>query len=401
MFFSLISVYLGMSDKEIGENDGNLKLRNKKVVVRAFQNKNTRLDAEVIDKLLPKPNNSSEDPVVSIVNIRKQVVDTGYVLKSLSNLLCSKQNTQSNNNSNNNLVNFKNNLVLKMSLSISQFLKIVPEFDGTSSKLHKFLKCCDLNFIPLVKDADKQMFLELVGSKLCGRAYDVVKYNQFQSWEELKNELCKQFEERKSVEHLQIELVQARQNSNESVLEFGNRIEQLLSSLNDACIAREGVESVKCINNLNSGTALRAFVDGLRIEKIQTVINSCRFKALKEAIDKAIEEEVTLNKKSFLDLNNSPKCQLCNKRGHIATKCFSLKSRGESSNSKNNSSSSIESNSNNNSKSTRLFCNYCKRKGHLIENCFKKNNQNKSGAQNSENSKPLGQDNTTARVGDL
>lgn len=410
----LYSVHLGMSDDKNDGNEGKtLKLRNKRIIKRDDKNDDTKLEKK---SLVIKQNPSSSlVPVVSIVDIEKVVVNAGIVIANLNEIIDGKNLEKNNenliklteNNSDNQISEINGsieNIEIKMSLNIDHFLKIVPEFDGTSSQLHKFLRCCDLIYKPLLKVPDKATFLDLVASKLNKRAYEIIKYNTFDTWEELRIELIKQFEVHKSVEQLQIELVQARQKSNESILEFSNRIEQLLSLLNDACIAREGVDAKIYINNLNSGTALRSFIDGLKSDKIQNVVKSCRFKSLKDAVDQATEEEISLSKNNSDNSNQSTKCQWCNKRGHIASNCFSLKNKTNTVNSNANivPSTSTNANANTNSdKLKKLFCNYCKRKGHSIDTCFRKNNKIKSESQSSENSKPLGQEITTSQVGNL
>lgn len=68
------------------------------------------------------------------------------------------------------------------------------------------------------------------------------------------------------------------------------------------------------MRNLNSSTALRSFENGLRISQIQLVIKASRFTTLKEAIDKAIEEETNFDFRQATSNNsqNVLKCQLCN-----------------------------------------------------------------------------------------
>lgn len=394
------------SDNDKSEN--NLTLRNKKIIKRDTNSKANEIYEPAGTNLIQQISSPSLQNV-SITKLEETLVNADVVIENLNSNIINDNTVVVNGENFNDLVgeisnqsiikNFINsNSNLNMSLIINQFIKIVPEFDGNSCNLHKFLKCCDLIYKPLVAKDDKDTFLELVATKLNGSAYEIIKYNNFESWDELKSILKKQFEVNKSVEHLQIELVQANQKQNESILEFANRIQQILSLLNDACIAREGTGSKTVVKNLNSGTALRSFIDGLRNEKIQNIVKSCRFTLLKEAIDKAIEEEISFSKNKFIKSNQTPQCQWCNKRGHVASKCFSLQNRTNNSNDKNVSPSSTVIN---NSIKVNKFCNYCKRRGHLIDTCFLRKNKEKPDSQPSENSKPLGQKNTSTQVGNL
>lgn len=332
------------------------------------------------------------------------------------------------------VINSNNKKVEMGDLNVDHFLKIVSSYDGTPSELHKFFSQCSAIYDVLTEQDDKDLFFKLVKTKLVKRAYDVVKYNDFKNWPALQEELKKQFEIKQSVEHLQIELVNARQNHNENVQAFAFRIEQILSNLNDACIAREGNASAVYVRNLNSSTALRSFENGLRISQIQLVIKASRFTTLKEAIDKAIEEETNFDSRQATSNNsqNVLKCQLCNKRGHSANKCFSLtkyknNSQKPAQNISNNniqpnlntSSNSHNNNNNNGNKNrSKLFCNFCRNQGHIYDNCFKrlkKNNSNSRVFENSnlnvngnsqnitENTNPLDQNEMSAitRVGNI
>ena len=60
-------------------------------------------------------------------------------------------------------------------LSIENMLKIIPDFDGTPEKLHKFLTCCNIIYAPLQFMMPTTLFfIEILKSKLNGPAYEVV-----------------------------------------------------------------------------------------------------------------------------------------------------------------------------------------------------------------------------------
>lgn len=321
-----------------------------------------------------------------------------------------------------------------MALNLNLAIKLIPEFDGSSKKLHKFISSCDIVHKKLNDEFNEESLIEIILLKLQDNAYDVMQYKQFKNYQELRLELNTQFSETRPIEYLQVELVRAKQLPNEDVKSFAHKIENLLNDLNRACIAREGDDSSTIIQNLNATTALKSFEDGLK-EPLQIIIKACRFKKLKEAISKALEEEATLNYKmtptnlprtGIPMVNYRPNCQICKKIGHTAETCFRRNSN-EYGTSK--SSSRVYENSNKNfapkfSSSTTspyqtstpvqnvsIICDYCKRIGHHIKNCRKRksienhrsinNNQSSINTiENSENTKPLAQSkpNTAVRV---
>lgn len=294
------------------------------------------------------------------------------------------------------------------SLDVTLALKIVPEFSGECSRdLDRFNSCCEM-VIDDLKDGEEVKFLRLLHSKLTGKAHDILLFNDFQTFDELKTELISQFGETKSVESLNFELISLKQNRNEDVRTYANRVEKILSSLDSASIKREGLASAKAIRNLNSGTALRSFAEGLR-DPIRLVIKASRYKTLKEAINGALEEEIIVSQRQSLNPLNSnnnnnsqsqTKCNYCNKTGHLSNNCFKRQQSNPNfrpSNSNFNKFNSEPARFHNNNKIDK-FCNYCKTVGHLINECRKRQHNNSRNVYHnsnkvntnrpSENSKP-------------
>lgn len=259
----------------------------------------------------------------------------------------------------------------KMALNIDQALKIIPEFSGKED-LDNFLAACELVNESL-DDANKEKLLRLIKIKLTGKACIAIKYKTIEKYEDLKRELKSQFKQIFSAEQLQTSLCLMHQKSFEDVQTFANRVEEVLFKLNDVCVAEQGVENQKVIVALNSKTALKAFVDGLR-DPIKIIIKACRFKTLSEAISQAIEEEVSLKSRhsmsrsvtSISQNNTQPdksntnfqiKCQICNKIGHTSKFCFFRHDKKP----ENKSVAQVS-----------LQCNYCKHFGHVIKDCRKR-----------------------------
>lgn len=322
-------------------------------------------------------------------------------LNSFDDNIVFEESSQNNNLNNNIELNIKDNMYCQ----IDTVLKIIPEFDGSSNKLNNFIDNCDIASKRLDKKVfeDETIFLDLIKTKLKDKAYNVIRYKKISTYAELKKELNLQFSDSRPVEQLQAELVNLRQLPRESVRDFASKIEKTLFELNAVCIAREGDGSATVIENLNNGTALNTFVNGL-YEPIRRIVKPCHSKTLKDAISEAIEEESVINSKK-----NLISCNICHRKGHIARNCFKNNSSqftynnnnfSKSSNNSFNKTGNSKSNSINNNSSAQfnnsfnpqlnstrnnntgiIRCFYCKNVGHKINECRKrafKNQQTQS-----------------------
>jgi len=292
-----------------------------------------------------------------------------------------------------------------MTFDFNRAIKLIPEFDGTSDKLPRFLQCCKLVYKDTKTDEDRALFLELVQVKLVDSAYNqTVLTCSYKNWQELQKDLNQKFSNVRALENIQVDLVQARQRFDENVKDFGIRIENLLADLNRSCASSTSDEGIldQNIKTINSRTALRAFEDGLR-DPLRILIKASRFTNLKDAITKGIEEErlILFNKSKHPNSQNSSivqtpvKCQICFKTGHTASKCFSRNNNQQSIPFLNNSSNFNTSSNNNRQFSTRYFsrpqnqtspnprinqisysCAYCKKFGHHISVCRSREKSN-------------------------
>ena len=246
-------------------NDKVHNLRIKKIEVSEKTNE-TNINSKSIEQTKTETN-------VNVNNNNNLVDDNLYNSDDSYSNACSSEFDREENSDTK-----KGPLNLIMLLNVDTVLKIVPEFNGSPDKLHKFITCAEIIYKPLISNEDKISFLELLKTKLSGRAYDVVKYKDFDDWNQLKQELSKQFTETRSIEQLQVQLVGMTQRDDD-VRTFANRVECLLSDLNDVCISREGIAAAIYIQNLNATTALNTFQDGLRYP-IGLLVQTCRFSKL-------------------------------------------------------------------------------------------------------------------------
>lgn len=284
-----------------------------------------------------------------------------------------------------------NNLIAEnMAFDPDFALKMIPEYGGKSSELHKFLTLCDDIYSTLdldgVTDKDKikkaeKPFLFVVKRKLIESAYDdIVKFKSYASWNEMKAALKQSFSEARPSAHIQNELIHITQAYNEDVRTYASRVQKLLSQLNDSCIESEGENSKEYFQKFNEKTALKAFEDGLK-DTVKLIVKASRHKTLKDAISHACEEEISIPKKALnpsSDRSVPVRCQICKRTGHTSLVCF----QRFTPNNNIRSNSSPPSNFPNQSRVQHfnVVCAYCKRQGHHINDCRKRQwyNNNKS-----------------------
>lgn len=284
----------------------------------------------------------------------------------------------------------------EMPFHLDVAIKMIPEFDGSKVNLHRFISCCDIVKKTATTAANQSSLLDVIKTKLTGSAYNIIKYNEFDTWDDLKESLLEQYLEKRTISQIQSELIGIFQNQSESVQEYANRVERLCSDLNDACIASEGVEASATIRNLNAKLTLQAFVEGLK-SPLKLIIKASRFDTFHEAVQGACQEErLTLMSKQskpysqpqarFNNNKQAQKCFTCGKTGHIQSQCYQKQAnpfpRYPVSHPRPQPHIKEESNARVNQ--ITITCRYCKKVGHAIEECRKRKYNNERRAQQSD-----------------
>jgi hypothetical protein len=93
-----------------------------------------------------------------------------------------------------------------MPFNIEVALKMIPEFKGNKDQLDKFLTCCVIVFGTATTEADQSIFLNVVKTKLCDQAYNLIKYKTINHWAQLKVLLKDHYKERRTMAQIQMEL---------------------------------------------------------------------------------------------------------------------------------------------------------------------------------------------------
>lgn len=177
-----------------------------------------------------------------------------------------------------------------------EYLNCVPIFDGNPSELNRYFATCESIISSFYDRQNPNNFLNIyilnsLVSKLSGNAKSVVNIQNCTNWEDLKKTLYRNFADQRDEACLNRDLVLMRQNHNESVNNFYDRV---LSILNLLCsyvdIHETSQESKTLKRNLYSTLALKTFISGIK-EPLGTTIRCMRPKTLEEAMQFLTDEE--------------------------------------------------------------------------------------------------------------
>lgn len=175
----------------------------------------------------------------------------------------------------------------------SDFVEIIPVFDGDSRLLSLFIKKCEyiLNTFK-GSPTQNQYIFHIVTSKLRGEAAKIVgERDHIRDWDQLKSLLIQYFGDPRTEECLAMELENLKINVGESYLEFTHRIQRLRSILyskvNDNHVEHQ-IQLAK--QNIYSNSSLNVFLYNLPIHLVR-LVRLRNALTLEEALKIVLEEE--------------------------------------------------------------------------------------------------------------
>lgn len=269
----------------------------------------------------------------------------------------------------------------EMSISIELAEKMLIKFDGTKSKLYEFIDNCEKAY-SLVKTEHKPILFAIIETKLTDNARAIVRNRSFDDWASLKNHLLDIYSEKRTIGQWQLELNSCRQNHNEDVVSFANKVEDCYIKLINSVDSNLSKEARTACIQLLKNEALSVFLTGLN-KDLSLIVKSQKPDSLEKAISLALTEEQEQKSKleihKYQNVNNSfaKLCNFCNKPGHTTFNCRFRQNQKSTQQIKNIQSSNSYPNRQGNLNSSK-FCNYCKRNGHIIQECRKREYNNKN-----------------------
>ncbi|KAK0074644.1 hypothetical protein PV325_007991, partial [Microctonus aethiopoides] len=226
--------------------------------------------------------------------------------------------------------------------------KLIPkEFNGNRHELGQFIANCN-NAHELAADQQKIPLIYFILSRISGRAKEQLAQQSFKTWEELKNKLKILYQDKKHYVQIMEELNNCKQNFNENISDYFQRLEILNSR-------------------------------ALSAAQQYTMLRWKEFENLNSAYTAALAEERALS------INKTKFCRNCKRNNHNTSDCRINQKPFKSINTIQNINPQSQSNSNSNNNYQNKFCNYCKKSGHLINECRKRKYNNEKKAQNSGN----------------
>lgn len=219
-----------------------------------------------------------------------------------------QENQSNSSNSSLNIGSFRLNNLLIMAFK-PEYLNCVPNFDGNPSELNRYLSTCESIITTFYDRQNLNNFqnvyiLNSLISKLSGNARSVVNIQNCSNWDDLKTTLYRNFADQRDEACLNRDLVLLRQNANEKVNHFYDRILEILNLLCSFVDIHETTpESKQLKRTLYTKLALKTFICGLK-EPLGTTIRCMRPQTLEEAMQFIRDEENTSYFQTVSNRNN-------------------------------------------------------------------------------------------------
>lgn len=269
---------------------------------------------------------------------------------------------------------------------------ITKTFDGNRIDLHEFIANCDSAF-NLSPFSHREALMAYVISRITGSARAQLRDKRITSWDELKELLLKLYSDKKHYTQLMEELNTIKQNMNENILNFYNRIDKLCTRLLNTVTYQDVNERLGRIEMIKELSLQRFILHST--PEISRFLRSKEPKTLSDALNSALEEEraLQISKSNFKPSSSNKFCSVCKTKTHNTKDCYKNKQRSinfNSSNSQSNKNKNTFTQSNNQNRSpnsnsyAQKTCNYCKKPGHLISECYKRKNRNGNNGQQAD-----------------
>lgn len=253
---------------------------------------------------------------------------------------------------------------------------IGDEFNGTDrTRLREFITNVDSAY-RLVNPMEHDLFYNFVLTKIKGEARSkLLVRRDITNWRKVKAALEEYYGESRTLDFYACQMFQAKQGKNESVTDWGSRVDKLVSAFREVALEDSTPEKMEGQVELISKLALASFIQGLADPNVRTMVRSRNAKSFGRAVQIAREEEIVMISKKEKERTptyagvakgagspthsrkpgNRPVktiiCYRCNKEGHMASQC---KTRSTP------------------------YCQRCQKTGHLERDCrYRRTNKEK------------------------
>lgn len=193
-------------------------------------------------------------------------------------------------------------------------LKVVPEYDGNSNSLYRFLNAVNsvvTQYYDVNNEKNFQNVIVVNGiiGKLRGKALEIIDVTAANTWARIKEVLVQNFSDQRDENSLNRDLVNLHQGT-ESPQQFYDRCVNLLTTLiNYINIHNDDSNVITCKRDFFTAQALKTFLAGLK-EPLGSTIRAMRPETLPAALQYIKEESNIM----YLQKRNLPQNQIVNNK---------------------------------------------------------------------------------------
>lgn len=193
--------------------------------------------------------------------------------------------------------------------------KLIPnEFNGNRHELGQFIANCN-NADELASNEQKIPLIYYILSRISGRAKEQLAQQTFKTWDGLKKKLKILYQDKKHYVQIMEELNNCKQNYNENISDYFQRLEILnsraLSAAQQYTVKQEDLSGkLLTINEITSNRFIYH-----SSPNISQMLRWKDFENLNSAYSAALAEERAIN------INKSKFCRICKKNNHDTSQC--------------------------------------------------------------------------------
>lgn len=257
-------------------------------------------------------------------------------------------------------------------ISLKDALSCVPEFTGEPGTFYAFQKGCE-EAKEMIGQGAEENLVRIIRSKVTKEAKKTLRGQTFNTVEELVNHLKEIYFTTKPLYQLYGDLGKWHQRPEERVIEFGNRIREILQKI---------VVTWRKDNN-PTAAQLQTFKDSLRPDAITTLKRGLKPEieqqmannnTLADSIRDAVKQEKYLQDKDDLHMDaiihrqhqqemrrRTYACQICNDENHEASCCQNFTERSTNPTTPEKQVLTMKED---------IKCQICDKSGHSAKNCY-------------------------------
>lgn len=209
------------------------------------------------------------------------------------------------------------NTIKKMSeIAVGDLINGIPSFDGNLKNLESFINTCDV-FDSIANQASKTLVFNIAKAKITGEAFNKLSpLNTLNDWNALKTRLRERLRKPMTFEFAQEDINAIFQKKDESLADYGNRVKEKLTKLNQASTGlTQNNDALTVVRTANEKQAISKFQQNIRDENIKILVSAAAKTSLEDCISFALQTELMRRN------TNIKKCSICGKDNHDQSTC--------------------------------------------------------------------------------